>query len=100
MEVLERLVEGGNTLLVIEHNLDVMKCADWIIDLGPEGGVRGGTVVAVGTPEQLAAHPTSYTGQYLAKVPGIVPEQIKTLEVVGAEIAEKVRKPRKKAAAV
>ena len=57
MEVLERLVEGGNTLIVIEHNLDVMKCADWIVDLGPEGGVRGGTIVATGTPEQLAAHP-------------------------------------------
>jgi excinuclease ABC subunit A len=73
MEVLQRLVEGGNTLLVIEHNLDVMKCADHIIDLGPEGGVRGGLVVATGTPEQLAAHPTSHTGEYLRRVPGIVP---------------------------
>ncbi|WP_237724969.1 excinuclease ABC subunit UvrA [Deinococcus alpinitundrae] len=73
MEVLERLVEGGNTLIVIEHNLDVMKCADWIVDLGPEGGVRGGTIVATGTPEQLAAHPTSYTGEFLKRVPGIVP---------------------------
>ena len=110
MEVLQRLVEGGNTLLVIEHNLDVMKCADWIIDLGPEGGVRGGQVVAVGTPEQVAAHPTSYTGAYLAKVPGIVPEEVKALEVVGAEKVKKRpgvasgtvldKKPRKKAAAV
>jgi len=57
----------GNTVVVIEHNLDVVKCADWIIDLGPEGGAHGGTIVATGTPEQIAAHPTSYTGQYLAK---------------------------------
>ncbi|WP_216317592.1 excinuclease ABC subunit UvrA [Deinococcus aestuarii] len=75
MEVLQRLVEGGNTLLVIEHNLDVMKCADHIVDLGPEGGIRGGTVVATGTPEQLAAHPTSHTGEYLRRVPGIVPAE-------------------------
>ena len=74
MEVLERLVEGGNTLIIIEHNLDVMKCADWIVDLGPEGGVRGGRIVATGTPEQLAAHPTSYTGEFLKRVPGIVPD--------------------------
>ncbi|WP_420597176.1 excinuclease ABC subunit UvrA [Deinococcus sp.] len=74
MEVLERLVEGGNTLIIIEHNLDVMKCADWIVDLGPEGGVRGGRIVATGTPEQLAAHPTSYTGEFLKHVPGIVPD--------------------------
>ncbi|MPY65831.1 excinuclease ABC subunit A [Deinococcus sp. SDU3-2] len=73
MGVLDRLAEGGNTLVVIEHNLDVMKCADHIIDLGPEGGVRGGTVVATGTPEQVAAHPTSHTGEYLRRVPGIVP---------------------------
>nr|AAC44646.1 DNA repair protein [Deinococcus radiodurans R1 = ATCC 13939 = DSM 20539] len=72
MDVLQRLAEGGNTLVIIEHNLDVMKSADYLIDLGPEGGVRGGTVVAVGTPEEVAAHPTSYTGEYLRKVPGIV----------------------------
>jgi excinuclease ABC subunit A len=64
--VLSRLVDQGNTVLVIEHNLDVLKTADWIIDLGPEGGSRGGTVVAEGTPEDVAAHPTSYTGQFLA----------------------------------
>jgi excinuclease ABC subunit A len=64
--VLSRLVDQGNTVLVIEHNLDVLKTADWIIDLGPEGGSRGGTVVAEGTPEDIAAHPTSYTGQFLA----------------------------------
>ncbi|WP_425147636.1 excinuclease ABC subunit UvrA [Deinococcus sp.] len=98
MEVLERLVEGGNTLLIIEHNLDVMKCADWIIDLGPEGGVRGGTVVAVGTPEQVAAHPSSYTGAYLAKVPGIVPEMQPQRELVAAgDAVQATRKPRKKA---
>ena len=65
MEVLHRLVDRGNTVLVIEHNLDVIKTADWIIDLGPEGGDRGGSVVAVGTPEQVADVNSSYTGQYL-----------------------------------
>ena len=66
--VLHRLVEGGNTLVVIEHNLDVIKTADWIIDLGPDGGVRGGNLVAEGTPEHLAAHPTSSTGYYLRTI--------------------------------
>jgi len=65
LEVLHRLVDRGNTVLVIEHNLDVIKTADWIIDLGPEGGERGGSVVAAGTPEQVAEASTSYTGQYL-----------------------------------
>jgi excinuclease ABC subunit A len=59
------LVDRGNTVLVIEHNLDVIKTADWIIDLGPEGGARGGTIIATGTPEEVAANPASYTGQYL-----------------------------------
>ena len=67
LEVLQRLVDAGNTVLVIEHNLDVIKCADYLIDLGPEGGVGGGTVVACGTPEQVAACEASYTGQYLKK---------------------------------
>ncbi len=66
--VLQRLVDQGHTLIVIEHNLDVIKLADWVIDMGPEGGVGGGTVVAVGTPEQLAAHQTSHTGQWLRTV--------------------------------
>ena len=66
--VLQRLVDGGNTVLVIEHNMDVIKCADYIIDLGPEGGDGGGTLVAKGTPEQVAACEKSYTGQYLEKV--------------------------------
>ena len=63
LDVLHRLVDRGNTVLVIEHNLDVIKTADWIIDLGPEGGNRGGTIVAAGTPEQVAAVAASHTGQ-------------------------------------
>ncbi len=66
LEVLHALVEQGNTVVVIEHNLDVIKTADWIIDLGPEGGVKGGEIVATGTPEDVAAEPRSYTGKYLA----------------------------------
>jgi excinuclease ABC subunit A len=65
LEVLHRLVDRGNTVLVIEHNLDVIKTADWIIDLGPEGGLRGGDVVAAGTPEDVAGASASYTGQFL-----------------------------------
>jgi excinuclease ABC subunit A len=65
---LQRLVDAGNTVLVIEHHLDVIKCADWVIDLGPEGGEEGGRVVAVGTPEQVARTPGSHTGRYLARV--------------------------------
>ena len=68
LEVLQRLVEAGDTVLVIEHNLDVIKCADYIIDLGPEGGERGGMVIAAGTPEEIAANPHSYTGHYLKAV--------------------------------
>ncbi|MDZ7703462.1 MAG: hypothetical protein U5L04_03140 [Trueperaceae bacterium] len=71
LAVLQRLVEGGNTLVVIEHSMDVIKTADWIIDLGPDGGARGGTVVAEGTPEQVAQHPTSSTGAYLRDIPAI-----------------------------
>ena len=65
IEVLQQLTSQGNTVVVIEHNLDVIKCADHIVDLGPEGGDRGGTIVATGTPEEIAAVPQSYTGQYL-----------------------------------
>jgi excinuclease ABC subunit A len=68
IEVLDRLVDQGNTVVVIEHNLDVIKQADIIIDLGPEGGDAGGRIIARGTPEQLARHPESHTGRYLAKV--------------------------------
>jgi excinuclease ABC subunit A len=66
--VLKRLVESGNTVIVIEHNLDVIKSSDWVIDMGPEGGFRGGTVVAEGTPEEVALVKASYTGQYLAEI--------------------------------
>jgi excinuclease ABC subunit A len=68
LEVLDRLVEAGNTVLVIEHHLDVVKTADWVIDLGPEGGDGGGSIVATGTPEEVAAHPESHTGRALAEV--------------------------------
>ena len=67
-DLLERLVESGNTVVVIEHNLDVIKTADHIIDLGPEGGEEGGKVVAAGTPEKVAAAKRSYTGHFLARV--------------------------------
>lgn len=66
--VLARLRDHGNTIIVIEHNLDVIKCADWIVDLGPEGGARGGRILCAGTPEQIAANPYSHTGRYLARV--------------------------------
>jgi len=68
LKVLNRLVRKGNTVLVIEHNLDVIKTADYIIDLGPEGGDNGGEVVAFGTPEEVAKNKKSYTGHYLAKI--------------------------------
>jgi excinuclease ABC subunit A len=71
--VLHRLVERGNTVIVIEHNLEVVKTADWIIDLGPEGGAGGGAVVAEGTPEQVAARPVSHTGRFLAELLGLAP---------------------------
>ena len=67
IEILRRLSEGGNTVVVIEHNLDVIKTADYIIDIGPEGGDKGGTVIAQGTPEEVAANPVSYTGQYVKR---------------------------------
>ena len=65
MEVIQRLVDTGNSVVMIEHNLDVVKQADWIVDLGPEGGNRGGEVVAVGAPERIARTKGSYTGKYL-----------------------------------
>ncbi|MCH5147577.1 MAG: excinuclease ABC subunit UvrA [Clostridiales bacterium] len=68
IKILSRLRSGGNTVLVIEHNLDVIKCADWIVDLGPEGGDRGGTIIATGSPEAVSKNPASYTGQFLKKV--------------------------------
>lgn len=68
LEVLQRLVDKGNTVLVIEHNLDVIKSSDWVIDLGPEGGDKGGQIVAQGTPKDVAKVKNSFTGQYLAKL--------------------------------
>ncbi len=68
LSVLQQLVDKGNTVLVIEHNLDVIKCADWIIDLGPEGGEKGGRVVAEGTPRDVAKVKASYTGQFLKRM--------------------------------
>ena len=67
VDILHKLAEGGNTVVVIEHNLDVIKTADYIIDMGPEGGDRGGTVIAKGTPEEVAKVKKSYTGQYVKK---------------------------------
>ena len=67
IQILQRLAEGGNSVVVIEHNLDVIKTADYIIDIGPEGGDRGGTIVAQGTPEEVAACPQSYTGIYIER---------------------------------
>ena len=68
IEILQRLADGGNTVLVIEHNLDVIKTADYIIDIGPEGGDKGGTVIAKGTPEEVAKMPQSYTGKYIKRM--------------------------------
>ena len=68
MEVLQKIVDQGNTVVIIEHNLDVLKSVDYLVDMGPEGGAAGGTIICSGTPEQVAACPESYTGQYLKKV--------------------------------
>ena len=68
LDVMQRLVDKGNSIIAIEHNLDVIRCADWVIDLGPEGGDRGGEIVAEGTPEQVAKVKKSYTGKYLKQV--------------------------------
>jgi len=68
LEILQKLIEGGNTMIIIEHNLEVVKCADHIIDMGPEGGVGGGQVIAEGTPESITKVATSYTGKYLKEL--------------------------------
>jgi excinuclease ABC subunit A len=81
LDVVQRLVDKGNSVLMIEHNLDVIRCSDWIIDLGPEGGDRGGEVIAIGTPEEVAQDPRSYTGKYLAKVLEEHPPKKKVVEV-------------------
>jgi excinuclease ABC subunit A len=70
LEAFQRLIESGGSILIIEHNLEVIRAADWIIDLGPEGGDRGGFMVAQGTPEQIAAAPESYTGRFLRQMLG------------------------------
>jgi excinuclease ABC subunit A len=89
LEVLHRLVDAGNTLVVIEHNLDVIKTADWVVDLGPEGGDRGGEIVVVGIPEEVAQHPTSHTSRY-----------VKAILESGVKIAPKPKAKNKKKAAV
>jgi len=71
LDVLHRLTDAGNTVIVIEHNLDVIRSADWVIDLGPEGGNGGGQIIAVGTPEHVATVTESYTGQFLRQVLGV-----------------------------
>jgi len=86
LSVLQRLVENGDTVLVIEHNLDVIKTVDYIIDLGPEGGDKGGTVVATGTPEEVAEHENSYTGRYLKP---ILERDRKRMEKLLAQAADK-----------
>ncbi len=86
LDVLQRLVDAGNSIVVIEHNLDVIKCADRIIDMGPEGGEEGGLAIAVGTPEEVAAEPASHTGQFLAEL----------LEPAAARAKSKPRKRRAK----
>ncbi len=85
--VLQRLADAGHTLVVIEHNLDVVKCADWIVDLGPEGGERGGTVVAAGTPEQVAAVAASHTGRYLKPILARAAESAGKAEAAGTRAA-------------
>ncbi len=67
IEILERLVDNGNSVLIIEHNMDIIKCSDYVIDIGPEGGDKGGEVVAKGTPEDIANNVKSYTGKYLKR---------------------------------
>jgi excinuclease ABC subunit A len=94
ISVLDGLVEKGNTVIVIEHNLDVIKTADWVVDLGPEGGYGGGLVVAEGTPEQVAAVPGSHTGKFLREMLG---ERVSDATPAGSPVSAKT--PRKRAAA-
>ncbi len=102
LTVLSRLVDQGNTVLVIEHNLDVIKTADWIIDMGPEGGSGGGTVVAEGPPESVAGHPGSHTGRFLAPMLGVTPgrglSSASAKTTMGATTRAKKATPAKKAA--
>src|SRR5699024_11018077 len=100
MAVLDGLVAKGNTVMVIEHNLDVIKCADWVIDLGPEGGSGGGLVVAEGTPEDVAKVPASHTGHFLAELLGTdaTPSFVPVTEIT-TPARPKARSARRKAAA-
>ena len=91
LEVLHALVEQGNSVVVIEHNLEVIKTADWVLDLGPEGGDKGGEVVAEGTPEQVAQEPRSYTGGYLKEL---------LAKSVRAEAAPTLRKKKRASASM
>jgi excinuclease ABC subunit A len=94
LEVLHRLVDTGNSVVVIEHNLDVIKTADWVIDLGPGGGVNGGEVVAEGPPEEIVREPRSFTGQYLKP---LLERANSSPAQAGAQVAKP--KPRRKASA-
>jgi len=89
LQVLGRLVDAGNTVVIIEHNLDVIKSADWVIDLGPEGGAEGGRLVAEGTPEEVAMHPDSWTGRYLRRVLPALSEHRTSPQPVGAGVGER-----------
>jgi excinuclease ABC subunit A len=104
LQVLHKLVDTGNTVIVIEHNLDVIKTADWVIDLGPEGGARGGRLVAEGTPEQVAQVSGSATGEYLARVlrgePLIPLSDVTFAEVAGRGSAPPARSARRRDAPV
>jgi excinuclease ABC subunit A len=91
LAVLHRLRDEGNTIIVIEHNLDVIKTADWVVDLGPEGGDGGGHIVAVGTPEDIARHPTSYTGHYLEGALQRAMQPASTRETASARAAQRKR---------
>ncbi len=96
LEVLLRLRDAGNTVLVIEHNLDVIKVADYVVDLGPEGGDNGGQLIACGTPEEVAACADSYTGQYLVKCVGVQPAAAKPAPAKAAKVAKAAKTKRKK----
>jgi len=96
LEVLQRLVDAGNSVVVIEHNLDVIKSADRLIDMGPEGGEEGGVVIAQGTPEQVAAEPSSHTGEFLAEL--VTPAKRASAKKPRGKATPK-RKPRAKIAA-
>jgi len=98
LAVLHKLRDDGNTIVVIEHNLDVIKTADRVVDLGPEGGHRGGMIIAEGTPEELAQMPQSYTGQFLAKSLGMDVPAAKAPAKAAKKTAKKAAARRKSAA--